>query len=74
MDDRRISSERVASAATDALKNEALQQAVLVFGSMRILLTKGQRLDVADATDGDTVPEYPTVDTNLLDDSDSWLS
>lgn len=68
------SSGRVAAAVGDALRNQAIREAVLEFGSARILLTRGQRLGASDPVDPDMVPEYPAVETSLVDDSNSWLS
>lgn len=66
------SSERVATAVRDVLQNEALREAVLEFGSTRILLTKGRRLGEAEAALENPI-EYPDVPSRLTDDRDSWL-
>lgn len=73
-DEALTSSGRVAAAVGDALRNEAIREAVLEFGGARILLTRGQRLGVRESVGLDVVPEYPAVETSLLDDTNSWLS
>ena len=68
------SAEQVASAFRDALQNEALQEAVLVFGAARIVLTKGQRIEPSEPADAEVVPAYPVVETSLVDQANTWLS
>ena len=65
-------SERVASAVGDVLRNEALREAVLEFGETRILFTKGRRL-AEELPALENPPEYPDVPTALEDNADSWL-
>lgn len=66
------SSARVATAVRDVLQNEALREAVLEFGSTKILLTKGRRLGEPEAA-LENPTEYPDVPSRLKDDNDSWL-
>jgi hypothetical protein len=73
MPEHEISSAEVARAAADAWKNAASPEAVLVFGETRVLLTRGNRTQHPDSSEGDSVPEYPIIDTELEDDSSSWL-
>jgi hypothetical protein len=68
------SSENVASAVGDALRNSALREAELVFGSAQILLTKTQRFTGEPVAQDAPPPEYPVVQTRLPDQADSWLS
>ena len=67
-------SDRIADAAAEVLRNDAVQEAVLVFEGARILLTRSHRLNVVDGSEGDSLPEYPEVATKLRDDANSWLS
>lgn len=67
-------SKNVASAVGDALRNSALREAELVFGSAQILLTKTQRFTGEAVPQDAPPPEYPVVQTRVPDQADSWLS
>lgn len=62
---------RVTDAVATVLRNEASVSTVLQFSATTIRLTKGCRL--GDATQADIPAEYPTVQTTLTDEKDSWL-
>jgi hypothetical protein len=73
MESAHSESKTVAAAVGDALRNEALSEAIFTFGSAKVILTKTQRLTGEPLGPDDAPPEYPIIPTTLADDADSWL-
>jgi hypothetical protein len=72
MENEEATPEVVAAAVKDALQNKALSAGVLEFGDVRILMSKGRRLE-NESPEMELPAEYPDVPTHLPDDYDSWL-
>jgi hypothetical protein len=65
-------SDKVAAAVTKTLQDAEFKCAELRFGEVRVVLSKGRRLESA-SSEPVRPAEYPDVPTSLKDDQDSWL-